>query len=776
MLRPLLFSLTVVLLLALAPPLWGAEPITDAPCAALRGCVLDAQTELPLAHVNVLVENLGVGAATDESGHFVIPYLPLGHHHLHLSRMAYRTIHMDLAIDSCGVKPLDFRLMPESVQLDDLHVHGGQRASLHESILEVNQSGLQREMGGTIAQVLSAESGLATRSMGPAPARPVLRGLSGDRLLMLEDGHATGDLSGSSADHAVAIEPATTQRIEVLRGPSALKHSSAAVGGVVNVERGLIPIVVSERLSGHVSSFLGGASLSRHVAMGFNGPLNLLGNAADHSLQYHLDGSVRKSANQETPTGTLVNTALETSQWGVGFAYNSHFLRLGVGLSTYESAYGIPGGFVGAHPKGVDIDLSRQGSELKALFPLRLSSVPHLESLQIQASHSRYWHAEYESSGALGLEFGVLSNQLLASLKLGRGRFCSQAELGFQLATRDYATGGLTHTPNVLESSLAAFLNSHHDGWGLHLEQTFRFDSRLVEPAETYESALIGSIRKRRFQGGSAALSIQPNKHSHGTRRTWSPSLMLMSSWRAPGIEELFSGGPHLAAYSFEIGNPELESERGYSVEVALDVQHEFPVLGALSGQVAIFQNRFESFIFPAYTGRLSPRRADLHEYRFLGQDALFNGMDLDLQLRRSDGQGGAWEMIAAGSMVRGELTERLVPLPEIPPLHGKLLLRRLTGAWMFENSLHWAAAQSRVYTWESGGDDLLVMSEASTAGWVRCDLALEWKAVLAGRLLSLNAKVQNVFDREYYDHLSRVRSVMPQAGRALSVHLKLWW
>jgi iron complex outermembrane recepter protein len=763
----------IVLLL----PLFAVASEYAPACAQLRGQVIDAQSNQPLPLVNVQLENLGLGAATDGSGHFEILHLPLGKHTLHVSRLGYRSQHVDFELSDRHVQILDLRLWPEAVHLRDLSVQAEGPQTLHEPILELNQSELQRQMGTTVAEVLEEEAGISRRSMGPAPARPVLRGLSGDRLLMLEDGHGTGDLSGSSADHAVAIEPATSQRIELLRGPSALRYSSAAMGGVVNVERALIPTQDRERVSGQLSSFLGGASLARQVALGLQGPLSLFqGDQASPRLQWHTDASFREGSNLRTPQGELINTGLQTEQLGVGLSYSQHAFRLGLGWSSYESEYGIPGGFVGAHPNGVDIDLRRRGAEFRAFLPLQLASFPLLESMTFKGSHSRYWHAEYESSGALGLEFGVLNDQLSFAINLGEAGIFSRSEFGVHFARRDYATGGLTHTPNVLENHLGLYVNSHHIFLGLHTEQTLRIDQRIMTPAESYESQLIGSIRRREFRGGSASITGKP-RDEKSDQALLEPSFTVTSTWRPPSIEELFSGGPHLAAYSFEIGNPELNSERGLGLEVALDL-HTLPLLqGALSGRVALYQNQFTDYIFPAFTGRLSPRRADLYEYRYLGQDAVFRGIDFEMNWRMGSSMGSSrWNVQTMFSQVYAKLTERNTPLPEIPPMHGKLILRRFAGVWMFEVGLHGASKQDRVYQWESQSEDQDVEREPSTAGWARLDMAIEWKPLLAGRMVSINLKANNLLDREYADHLSRVRSVMPEAGRSVSLQTKLWW
>ena len=103
--------------------------------------------------------------------------------------------------------------------------------------LRLSEQKLNQQMGATIAETLSGEVGIAQRTMGRAIARPVVRGMGGDRLLILENGGRSGDKSASSADHAVAIDPTTATKIEITRGPASLIYGSSTLGGVVNVKR-----------------------------------------------------------------------------------------------------------------------------------------------------------------------------------------------------------------------------------------------------------------------------------------------------------------------------------------------------------------------------------------------------------------------------------------------------------------------------------------------------------------------------------------------------------
>ena len=203
--------------------------------------------------------------------------------------------------------------------------------------------------------------------MGPAPARPVLRGLSGDRLLVLEDGERTGDLSATSSDHAVAIEPMTTERIEVVRGPGTMLYGSNALGGVVNVVRGYVPAEQPQGRNGsftwQAESVTGGLS----AGLAFEQPLG--------PLAMRFDSSLRNAGDVSTPRGPLANTDIRTGNGSLGVSLVRPWGHLGVSGSLYDSEYGIPPDPEGGHPLGISILLERQHLESRAEFwPFRTGS------------------------------------------------------------------------------------------------------------------------------------------------------------------------------------------------------------------------------------------------------------------------------------------------------------------------------------------------------------------------------------------------------------------
>ena len=279
-----------------------------------------------------------------------------------------------------------------------------------------------------------------------------------------------------------------------------------------------------------------------------------------------------------------------------------------------------------------------------------------------------------------------------------------------------------------------------------------RLDVRRVQPREERDSRMVGRIQRRDFAGLSGGLSAHYRPMEALTLGT-----TLMRTFRAPGIEELFSEGPHLAAYSYEVGNGSLDSERGRGIELFADYHHPRGHL-----HLAVFRNDIDGFIFPRNTGVLSQRRADLFLYRTVGERARMLGAEvaLDWDLSRS------WETAVTASQVRGVLSdsgdERL---PRLPPLQGHFSLTGERESVSGTVALRLAAAQNRTGEFEEPTD-----------GYAVLDLSGQYLVHWRGRLHAFSATLENATNAVYRRHLNRVKEILPEPGRNLRVLHKLYF
>lgn len=716
----------------------SASPRTT---ATLKGKLVEVETSEAVAFVNILLQEANRSITSDQNGDFMLLDVPPGKVTLKTFRIGYRNIAVPLELTAGDTLDIVLALNRAVIHMGGVTVESsrtGENGTVKPDILFSDKK-LHQALGQTVAQTIDYEPGISQRSMGPAPARPVLRGLGGDRLLLLEDNEQTGDLSATSTDHAVVIEPMTAERIEVIRGPETLVYGANALGGVVNVIRGYVPSKKLTRLSGSAS--YQGESVNRGYAAGaeLTAPVG--------PFTARVDGSYRHADDIKTPEGTLLNTTILTTNGAAGLSVVRDWGFAGVATSRYLSDYGIPPDPNGGHPSGVDIKLDRRHTEARGEIRLAALGIRRLEA---SYNHSIYFHQEFEAGGDLGMEFGVVSDFINVTALLKNAGSLKNGIAGIRFNARDYASGGLTFTPTTFETAAACFYHQELHLADFLLHGSLRYDYKDVDPGESRTSSKVGLIRRRNFSAFSAAVS----PHWLISRK-WTIGATFMRTFRAPTTEELFSEGPHLAAYSYEVGNANLDKETALGMEFFLDYK-----MAESFVRVAVYQNDIHNYTFPMNTGERSWRRADLFVYKYVGEHALMRGAELSFHFPL------LFHLHTAGSAsyVWGELVDVQRSLPFIPPLEGKINIGYELGRLSLSAALRAAAEQNRVGEFE-----------VPTDGYAVFDLYAQFILSSRYHLHSFSFTVENIFDRTYRKHLNRVREVMPEPGRNFRLLYKIF-
>lgn len=711
------------------------------PAGVLVGRVIDAETKEPIAWATVAITDIHRGDITHGDGGFHLYDLPAGRYSLKVTHLGYQSVVQQVAVGDGDTTVLTIQLTPTPIQGQEVVVSSdrdaGEKRS-YEPTEVLSGTKLQQQLGRTLAETLGSEAGVAQQSMGPAPARPVVRGFGGDRLLILQDGERTGDLSATSADHAVTVDPLTAERVEIVQGPASLLYSSNALGGVINVVGERIASSLPDRAHGTAS--LQGES----VNTGYTGGLSLSLPAGPLAVQ--AEGSARRASDISTPAGELRNTDVATYSGSLGASLIGSWGYAGLGASTYSTDYGVPGGFTGAHRNGVRIELERSRGEARAEL---LQGKSLLRRLELHAGYTRYHHKEIESNGSVGTEYGVLTGEASATLHHGTLGPFARGAAGIWGEFRDFAAGGGAFIPNTTETNLAGFLYEELPAGDFTVQGALRFDLRVTDPATTGPSA-IGEIRKRTFANVSGSASLLYDIGA-GLRA----GVTVMRSFRPPTIEELLSRGPHLASYSFEVGNPSLDEELGLGTELSLRYNGERGHAG-----IALFRNALANYIYPRNTGDTS-FRLPLPIYQYTGNDAVIEGGELSGEYEVLQG------LVAGGTMsyVRGTLRDNGRPLPSIPPLNGRLNLRYRSGPLTLGAAARGAAAQERLGEFEE-----------PTAGYLVYDAFGQYQLSGTSLLHTVVLTLENLADTEYRMHLSRVKSIMPEPGRNLKILYRMYF
>ncbi|MDZ7670922.1 MAG: TonB-dependent receptor [Gammaproteobacteria bacterium] len=552
------------------------------------------------------------------------------------------------------------------------HPLSAEGLALSSEILEGED--LAKKLGSSIGETVGYEPGVHSANFGQAASRPVIHGLSGPRVRIMEDRIDSLDVSVTSADHAVTIEPFIADRIEILKGPSTLLYGSGAIGGVVDVHTGRIPHERADRpLSG-----------SGEVRRNDNGEretaaLRLDGGAG--SIAWHADAFSREADNYDIPgfaesralraqeeaehgdeeghdedhdeedhedevRGTLPGSALDVKGGAVGLSFVGDRGFIGASVSRLDAEYGLPGGH--EHEEGEEGEEEHEeehgeeeGNPLLDLKQTRVDFEAGLanpfrgfESMNVRIGYNDYEHEEIEPNGEVATLFENKAIETRielthAPLAGWRGAF------GVQFQDRDFsAVGEEAFIAPVDTRSLGAFWVAERQFDNFELEAGARLEQVDIDPSEA------GS---QDFTGYAASLGIVIPAGEY-----WSVGLLADFSARAPIAEELFSNGPHLATSAFEIGNPNLNEEKAFSVSGNLRYAGD-----AWFFNGTLYYNRFSDFIFESPTG---DEEDGLPVFVFLQEDADFFGFDAELRRTVATWDNGSLEASAMFDTVSAEL------------------------------------------------------------------------------------------------------------------------
>ncbi|MDX1639942.1 MAG: TonB-dependent receptor, partial [Balneolaceae bacterium] len=519
-----ILSLTAICWFALLSVAAGAY--VGKQTGSLSGTVTDAETGEPVAFAYLNLEELNRTVTAHSDGTFELQNIPAGWHTLTAYRVGYQSVTTQIAITPDEEKEVTIIMKATVLSSEAVEVLGQQErtvgARLEHASKKLMGSDLRQNLGTTLAQTLDEIPGFSSRTMGSAPARPVIRGLGGERVLLLQDGERTGDVSAQSSDHAVTVDPMAAEQVEIARGPAALKYGSNAIGGVINVVRNQIATSLPDHM--HGTATLQGETVNSGGSGAFEASIPV----GTWSLQ--LDGNVRGAGDIRTPSQRLENSGILATNDAVGLSYIRPWGYAGVAGSLYYNEYGIPPDPGGGHENGVDIEMRKYQGEVKSELFLHH---PVFRTLDLDYSYKNYFHREIEPGGEIGTEYGVLTSNVSVSLRHDSLAFFSNGTFGMWGETKNYAVNG-ANTPDSDAYSFAAYIVEETDVGPLHLELGARFDHISTIPLQEDPDSRIGFIRKRVFNGISSSLSAIYNLD-----RGFYLGTVLMHSFRAPSREEL---------------------------------------------------------------------------------------------------------------------------------------------------------------------------------------------------------------------------------------------
>ncbi len=612
---------------------------------------------------------------------------------------------------------------------------------------------------GTLGETLSGLAGVSASGFGPQSSRPVIRGLDGDRIRLLDNGGASADASNLSFDHAVAVDPLVVERIEVLRGPAALLYGGNATGGVVNTIDNRIPRDPLSGLGGRAELRLGGAAAERASSALVEG--------GQDGLNWHVDAAQRHSADLRTPRFTprsdglagpqasrIANSAGDSRSAALGGSWADARGFVGIAVDDYRNDYGVT-----VEPD-VTIKMQRQRAQLAG--ERRGLAGPFTE-FSFQASQTRYQHQEIEGSGAVGTRFNSQGTELRLQAKQAAQPGLGGAwrgVVGLQLEQLDFsALGAEAFVPTTQTRSSGLFtlqelaIGALTGSAGARIEQ-----ARVRSDGAASAAARFGAATQRDFNPHSLSMGLVAKLGSG-----WQASATLGSTERAPAYYEIYADGLHLATGAYERGDTSQQLERSRHLELGLQWQQ-----GASKLHAALFVTRFANYIALAATGLQIAVEAGAPstrpEYRFIGLPAALHGFELEARHRLLS---SPWQLDASAGLdlVRGSNSATGEPLPRIAPMRLQLGLDAAQGSWRAGVALKSVARQDRVPA-----------EDIATAGATLVDLWASWQQRWGDTDAVWSLKLANLGNALAYNAtaLRSARELSPAGGRALTAGLRL--
>ena len=662
---------------------------------------------------------------------------------------------------------------------------------------------LDRAKAATVAETLSDTPGVSQTHFGPTANRPIIRGMDKFRIRVLQNGTDTFDVSAQSEDHAVPIDPLMVDRIEVLRGSSALLHGGSAIGGVVNVIDRSIP---TSPIESHGASLLSNySSVNEGLSYG------AIAFGSSEKLIYQLNVSKRDYNDYDAPTfapedhhggGTLPardiveNSHSDSTNFGFGASYMLDSGFIGFSLSSSENDYGVPGEHAESDTL---IEMESDRFELRSEFDI--SDSDWLTGIDLNFGYGDYKHSEsgYEEENGT-TEWHTHATYLREGFE---GKIAFKHEVGnlegvfgihgifdeFRIDGEESILGGMSKIwnpgadPNDPADDINGTLDSPDANPEITNEDSSRMALFLIEKYNlSDETALNAGLRweqiDRKYTGTSdfdESTFSASGGISHDLSELWNVSGNVNYSERTPDTAELYSDGAHHATEAYEIGNPNLENETAVGVEIIVR-----KTVGKVTGQFSAFHTEFNDYIFLKHaeserdsegipentrwwpTGGFSPDAEGLEEKAYEAVDAEFQGLEVEIDWLAMENQ--SWDLLLSfyGDTITGKNKTEGGNLPRIPAS------RLGFGFEVMQEKLDFGMKLTRSLKQDNLGDD-----EEVTPAFSILNAFASYDINFGNSVGQLFVKGSNLTDELAYNHASVLKQFAPLPGRSFEVGLK---
>ena len=609
---------------------------------------------------------------------------------------------------------------------------------LARPITILNREELSKRQAETIGETLLDIPGVTTNRFSPLASRPIIRGLGGTRVHILENGVGSMDVSTISADHAVTIEPIQAEKIEIFRGPSTLLYGSEATGGLINVVTNRIPEYVPE-FNNKIYSSYDVNPLEKLISIQSEG--------GHDKWAFHLDGTKRDAKNYASKNGQIDNSFYETLNFNFGASYIDDWGFLGIAFGHFDSTHGVP-----LNPEDpselpfIESEQDRIDLSGKINQPL-----PGIKAAALQLGYNDYTHTEFEDATTAGTVFDNEQFDTRIEIQhnpLGMFNGIIGAQFGFRNLS---AVGEEAFLPKTKTNTVAAFI----------LEETDITDSVYLD---------IGGRFEHKEDNPTNASKVTNNMYSisSGLRWDFNKNTMLginMSrSQRGPSSEELFSNGPHIATGTFEQGQSNLDVETANSLDLTLSKTYEI-----WQWNMSLFTNYIEDFIFlqgldldnDGSVDQVDETGNAAGEFQLLQyqqDNVVMYGFEASFDTNLFSGNYGQLDLNLFGDYVRAE-RENGDNLPRISPAR--------FGSGLSYNYKKFNAGINFTNIFAQKDNDVL---ETDTDGYSVLNMNANYNVLSGKQDLNIFLKMTNILNEDGRLHTSFIKDRAPIKGRSIMV------
>jgi iron complex outermembrane receptor protein len=607
---------------------------------------------------------------------------------------------------------------------------------------------LRNKLGSSLGDTLGNELGVNASGFSTGASRPIIRGLEGPRVKILQNGMSTGDLSAISNDHAVGSGIMSARQIEILRGPAALLYGSGAIGGLVNIVNDRIPTTLEPRATGE--------SELRYSSVDHGTGLSFSADRSAGNIGLHVDGNVMNAGDYRIPGSSAVDASAANNDTGkLGFSRNREnniavggsliqdWGHIGASLSQLGKVYGIHG-----RDELSKIDLSQTRFDVDSFVK---SPFEGFDGLRVKLGQTDYRHTELENSGTdPHVRFSNKSFESrweLSHLPIAgwRGKFGLQTEhANVQALNLD---GDDPTVPRTRSQSTAGFIVEERDFGDWRINLGGRLESVSRRPL---------TDTKRSFNLGS---------YSAGVLWAFMPGYGIGATasvaQRAPTPEELYSGGAHHPTETYDIGDANLKKETSKNIDLSLQKTTE-----ALRWKANVFQNKVKNFVY----GSLSeiaiadqPDFGDMEYSRTFSQaDATLRGVEAELSYNYYD---PGWFGRVFADTSRGTL-DNLGNLPLQPATRTGLSFGYQDSQWRSSLSVLHTSAHNRIASSS-------ISEETTTPAYTRVDASINYVQRYGTTDVTWFLLARNLLNEEIRLSTSLLKDYIPQPGRNIMVGLR---